>query len=106
MSIFGTIGIYNNNYKAEKGHLWLATNAEFLQEVFMSVIMFCILLWVIGDWMQASGRDWEESEREADRRHRELMETKKNSGKKKVTRRVMRDVDGRYAAEEIEEEWE
>ena len=74
-------------------------------EDFMGIIMFCIILWVIGDWMIASGKDWETSEREAERRHRELMESKRNGGKK-VTRRVMRDVDGRYAAEEIEEEWE
>lgn len=72
------------------------------------VIMFCILLWVIGDCLIASGRDWETSEYEAERRHQELMESKKNSGsgKKKVTRRVLYDVDNGYAAEEIEEEWE
>lgn len=66
------------------------------------VILFAILLWIIGDWMVAEGRDWEESERQAERRHQELLSTKQN--KKKTIRRELHDVDGRYAVEEITEE--
>lgn len=52
--------------------------------------------------MIAEGRDWEESERRAERRHQELLSTKQS--KKKTVRRELHDVDGRYAVEEVTEE--
>lgn len=66
------------------------------------IILLAILLWIIGDCMIAEGRDWEESERRAERRHQELLSTKQS--KKKTVRRELHDVDGRYAVEEVTEE--
>lgn len=54
--------------------------------------------------MMASGSDWEESERRAERRHQELMSTKQGSTKKRTIRRELHDADGRYAVEEYIEE--
>lgn len=52
--------------------------------------------------------DWEQSERNAERRHRELMELmelkKKKSVTKRTTRHIARDEHGRFTAEEIIEE--
>ena len=49
--------------------------------------------------------DWEQSERNAERRHRELMELKKKkSVTKRTTRHIARDERGRFMAEEIIEE--
>lgn len=66
------------------------------------IILFCILLWVISDIEYSSGKDWEYSEREAERRHQELMSTKQK--KTRTIRRELHDVDGKYAVEEITEE--
>lgn len=64
------------------------------------ILVIGIFLFVIGCALEASGKDWEQSERNKERRHRELMATKKNQ--KKVThRRMMRDEHGRFMAEEI-----
>lgn len=66
------------------------------------LFVISIVLYILGDILGAIEKDNERREREAERRHREIMETK-NTTKKKVVRRVLRDVDGRYAVEEIEE---
>lgn len=72
------------------------------------VLMFAILLWIIGECISASGKDWEASERNAERRHKELMEVKKKktTKKKKTVRREVHAPDGRYAVEEVTEEEE
>lgn len=65
------------------------------------IILLCIILWIIGDILIASGSDWERSERNKERRHRELMEAQRKH--KKVTRRrIIRDENGRCIAEEIQ----
>ena len=50
--------------------------------------------------MEASGKDWERSERNKERRHRELMEAQKKR-KTATRRRVLRDEHGRFMAEEV-----
>ena len=50
--------------------------------------------------MEASGKDWERSERNKERRHQELMRAQKR--RKTVTRRrILRDEHGRFIAEEV-----
>lgn len=65
-------------------------------------------LWILGDILMACGRDSQRAERNAERRHRELMEAQKNKQpqKKVVTRRVIRDAQGRFIAAEEIEQWE
>lgn len=66
------------------------------------LFVISIVLYIIGDILGAIAKDNERRDRESERRYMEIMETK-NTTKKKVVRRVLRDVDGRYAVEEIEE---
>lgn len=61
---------------------------------------FCIILFVIGCWLEATGKDWETSERNKERRHRELMEAQKKR-KKSTRKRVLRDEHGRFMSEKI-----
>lgn len=64
------------------------------------ILCLCIIIYIIGCCLEASGSDWEQSERNKERRHRELMEAQRK--RKKVTRRrVIRDENGRFIAEEI-----
>lgn len=66
------------------------------------VILFCVILWIVGDILIDCGSDWSTSERNAERRHQELMRTKQK--KTRTVRREVHDRDGRYAVEEITEE--
>lgn len=50
--------------------------------------------------------DWEQSERNAERRHQELMARKKREVSKRTVRHIARDEHGRFIAEEIIEEGE
>ena len=69
------------------------------------IIALCIIIFIIGDCMVASGKDWETSERNKERRHQELMEAQRR--RKTVTRRrVLRDERGRFIAEEVTVEGE
>lgn len=64
------------------------------------LVMLCIILFVIGSALTASGKDWEQSERNKERRHKELMEAQRK--RKTITRRrVLRDERGRFIAEEV-----
>lgn len=64
------------------------------------ILGLCLILYIIGCCLEASGRDWEESERNEERRHNELMESQRK--RKTITRRrVLRDEKGRFIAEEL-----
>ena len=63
-------------------------------------ICFCILLFVIGCCLESAGKDWERSERNKERRHKELMEAQKKR-KTATRRRVLRDEHGIFIAEEV-----
>ena len=64
------------------------------------VLCLCIIVFIIGCCMEASGKDWERSERNKERRHQELMEAQRKH--KTITRRrVLRDEKGRFVAEEM-----
>lgn len=75
------------------------------------VLALAIILFVIGDCMESAGRDWETSERNKERRHRELLEAQRrhykimesqNRRKTTVTRRrYLRDEKGRFISEEV-----
>lgn len=68
------------------------------------ILCLCIIIYIIGCCLEASGSDWEQAERNKERRHRELMEAqrKRKSKSKRVTRRrIIRDENGRFIAEEI-----
>ena len=47
--------------------------------------------------MESAGKDWERSERNKERRHKELMEAQKKR-KTATRRRVLRDEHGRFIA--------
>ena len=65
------------------------------------IILLCLIIYIIGCCLEASAEDWERSERNKERRHRELMEAQKK--RKTVTRRrILRDEKGRFIAEEIQ----
>lgn len=71
--------------------------------IFGSPMVLIIGLFCLAEDGAAS--DWEQSERNAERRHRELMEIKKKkSVTKRTTRHIARDEHGRFIAEEIIEE--
>lgn len=64
------------------------------------ILCLCIIVFIIGCCMEASGKDWERSERNKERRHQELMRAQKR--RKTITRRrVLRDERGRFVAEEM-----
>ena len=63
-------------------------------------LCLCIIVFIIGCCLEYAGKDWERSERNKERRHKELMEAQKKC--KTVTRRrVLRDEHGRFMAEEV-----
>ncbi len=69
--------------------------------ILIAIILLCSAM---SDWAAAS--DWETSEREAERRHRELMEvtrkkTLSKSNPKITRRRFIKDKHGNILAEEI-----
>ena len=64
------------------------------------ILCLCIIIFIIGCCMEASGKDWERSERNKERRHQELMEAQKKR-KTATRRRVLRDEHGRFIAEEV-----
>ncbi len=74
------------------------------------VLALGIILFVIGCCLESAGKDWEVSERNNERRHRELLEEQlrhhevmeSQERRKTVTRRrYLRDEKGRFIAEEI-----
>lgn len=64
------------------------------------ILCLCLILYIIGCCLEASGSDWEQAERNKERRHRELMEAQRKR-KTMTRRRVLRDEKGRLIAEEI-----
>ena len=82
------------------------------------ITLFCIFLFLWGCAQTCSAHEYEHSEYECERRHREMLEERKrhneimekkkpDAPKKKIkrTRRILRDEKGRFiAAEEIIEE--
>lgn len=76
------------------------------------ILIGCIILFIIGSCLEASGRDWERSERRARQEHRELMaklEERSLSLPKKEHRehrRYARDKYGNELGEEFIEELE
>ena len=76
------------------------------------ILLGCIILFIIGSFIEASGRDWERSERRAEQEHRELiakLEEKSLSLPKKEHRehrRYARDRYGNELGEEFIEELE
>lgn len=74
------------------------------------VLALSIIIFVIGCCLESAGKDWEVSERNNERRHRELLEAQlrhheimeSQSRRKSVTRRrYLRDEKGRFIAEEV-----
>lgn len=75
------------------------------------VLALAIIIFVIGCCLESTGRDWEISERNNERRHRELLEAQlrqleltESQNRKKTTvsrRRILRDEKGRFMAEEV-----
>ena len=75
------------------------------------VLALSIILFVIGCCLESAGKDWEVSERNNERRHRELleeqlrhhevMESSQERRKTVTRRRYLRDEKGRFIAEEI-----
>ena len=74
------------------------------------ILALCIIIFVIGCCMDSAGKNWEISEKNNERRHRELIEAQlrqlqsmeSQTPHKTVTRRrCLRDEKGRYIAEEV-----
>ena len=73
------------------------------------IVLFCIFLFLWGCSQTCSAHEYEHTEFERERRHRELMEQKERLArtkqkKKKITRNIARDEKGRFVAREIIEE--
>ena len=79
------------------------------------ILLFCLILWLAGDYEEAAYENWKQSERNKERRHRELIAEQKRQNelmklqtrRKTVTRRrILKDERGRVIAEEVTVEGE
>lgn len=74
------------------------------------IIMLCLIVWILADISTDNARSNAYYNRQAERRHKELMEAtkaqNKSPAKKRTDRRVLYDEDGNIVAEEEVELWE
>lgn len=73
------------------------------------IILFCILLFLWGSDQCCKADEYERTEFNKERRHREIMEQREKmlrtqQKKKRITRNYARDERGRFIAQEIIEE--
>ena len=66
------------------------------------IIVILLLLSACKDWTDAE--DWERSERNAERRHKETVNALRSKGTTRITRTIARDEIGRIIAQEVTED--
>ena len=67
------------------------------------IIVILLLLSACKDWTDAE--DWERSERNAERRHKETVNALRSKGTTRITRTIARDEIGRIIAQEVTEDF-